>query len=190
MRRRRGMTLVEILVALGIVAMVILGSVSLLLSGLTSFSRTSSDAALTGTNAQGLRRVSECLRTAMSVTVSPDGRTVSYQVPALSGSTDPVTGEREYSEPMVSDGTTRSFVVNRTARTLTETATGRVLVRNITDTDPQPGSTQYGQTYAPFSVTTIGSARAVTINLITQERAANQTRYIRLKTTAVIRNFR
>jgi Tfp pilus assembly protein PilW len=184
------MTLVEVLTAMGIIAMVILGSVSLLLTGLQAFARTSTDVSITDDNANGLRRISESLRGAMAVTVASDGTSISYQLPARSSSADPVTGEAELREPLVWDGVTRSYSVNRIAGTLTDSVSGRVFVRKIVAFDPQPGSTQYGMSYAPFSVTTIGSARAVTINLITQDRVGTSTRYLRLKTTAVIRNYR
>ncbi len=188
-RRLRGTTIMEMICTMFIIAMVVMGSTSLLVSGLQAFSRTSSDSSLTATNAQGLRRVAETLRGAMFVSVDSTGRTITYRLPARSTTADALTGERELRDPLAWDGVTRTFAINATAGTLTDSSTNRVLVRRITSTDPKSGSSQYGQAYAPFTMSTIGSARAVTINLITLERNGTQSRYVRLKTTAMVRNF-
>jgi len=186
--RQRGTTLVELMTGLFVTLFAVFGAVALLLQGVQSFANTGRDADLTGTNAQGIRRVGEAIRSAMSITVSTDGTQINYVLPKKSTSLNTTTGEYEYAYPLVSDGVTRYFKVNFTTGKLTDSVSGRTLVRYITNTDPLAGSTQYGQVYAPFSVTTIGSARAVTINLITKDKVGKQTRFVRLKTTAMVRN--
>lgn len=186
--RRRGFTLIELTVGMGMLMLVVLGCATLMVSGLQSLNKTSVDANLGNDNAQGLRRVSEAIRGAVWVSVSTDGRTLSYSLPRMSTTTDPLTGERELVDPPVSDGVVRRFVVDFTAGTLTDMQSNRVLVRNIAATDPQPSSSLFNQAYPPFQLTTIGSMRAVSINLITRANAAGQARWVRLKTSAVIRN--
>jgi hypothetical protein len=62
------------------------------------------------------------------------------------------------------------------------------LARNVVLTDPDPESSQYNQAYAPFQLTTIGSRRALSINVITQDQVLGKPRYVRLKTTVILRN--
>jgi prepilin-type N-terminal cleavage/methylation domain-containing protein len=185
---RRGFTLVELLSGISVMALVVLGSMTLLVNGLRSFNRTSVDVRITQQNAQAQRRISETIRQAMSVSISNGGATVNYTLPATSLIVDPVTGEKEHVQPLVSDGVARSFVVDWAAGTLKEMPSGRVLVRNITNKDPEAGSAQYNQAYVPFQLTTIGSYRAVTINLITRDTVSTQARWMRMKTTALVRN--
>ena len=186
--RRRGFTLVELLSGISVMALVILGSLTLLVNGLRSFNRTSVDVRLTQQNAQAERRICETIRQATSVTISSSGATLSYTLPAFSGAVDPVTGEKELQQPCVSDGVARSFVVDWAAGTLKDMPSGRILARNITNKDPEVGSSQYHQAYVPFQLTTIGAYRAITINLITRDTVSSQPRWIRMKTTALVRN--
>jgi hypothetical protein len=172
---------------MSIMATVLFGALTLLVTGMKSFKKTTSDVDITNQNANALRRVSETLRQAMSVTISNSGKTISFTLPKM-GATDPVTGEKELQEPLTSDGVARSYVVDFTGKTLKEMPSGRVMVTNICATDPQPGSSQYNQAYTPFQLTTIGSYRAITINLITTQNIISDQRYMRMKTTAVVRN--
>lgn len=185
--KSRGFTLVELLAGMTVMATVLFGTLSLLVTGMKSFRKTSTDVDITNQNANALRRVSETLRQAMSVTISNSGKTISFVLPRM-GSVDPVTGEKELLEPLTGDGVSRSYVVDFTSRTLKEFPSGRTLVKNISPVDPLPGSTQYKQAYTPFQLTTIGSYRAITINLITNENIISDERFMRMKTTAVVRN--
>ena len=173
---------------ISVMMLVVLGSLSLLVAGIQCFDRTVSRTGLSSTNAQGIRRVSEAIRGAMTVSVSADGTQVTYTMPAISPTVDAITGEKELVDPLTSDGVNRSFRVDFTAGTLIDGTTGRVLVKNITRTDPDSKSSQYNQQYNPFQLTTIGSLRAVSINLITLERTQSGTRFVRLKNTASVRN--
>lgn len=186
--RRRGMTLVELMTAMGVIALVFFGMTSLFVGGLKSFKKTSQDTVLAQRNAQGIRRVVESIRQAAAVELSYDGQTITYYLPTYSNFTDPDTGERELIVPVVSDGVPHRFHVAGTE--LIEDDTGRILVESIYPTDPDPNSSQYGQSYMPFQMTTIGSSRAVSINLITSEVLAGDRRYVRMKTTAILRNSR
>lgn len=184
--RRRGFTLIEVLTTCSVGGMLILGCMSLMSFGLRTYQTTSTDIDLTQTNANGCRRVTETIRQAMNIEIKNGGTRIEFSMPALSSTPDPITGERELLDPLTPESTIRAFeVVNGQLRDVTN---NRVLVRNIVATDPRPGSSQYGQTYAPFQVTTIGSRRAVTVNLITDRQVLSGERYVRMKTTVLIRN--
>jgi len=185
--RRRGFTLIELLTAMTVMGFVILGTLTLLITGMKSFKKTTADVDITNQNAQALRRVSETLRQAINVTISGNGTVVSFNLPKM-GAVDSVTGEAEVLDPLTSDGVARSYTVNFTSGTLVEQPGGRVLVKNLASKDPQVGSAQYNQAYTPFQLTTFGSYRAVTVNLITTQALTDQTRNMRMKTTAVVRN--
>jgi Tfp pilus assembly protein PilW len=186
--RRRGFTLVELLAGVGVMSLVILGSLSLLISGLQSFRRTDADVRITQQNSQALRKISETLREAMSVTITNNGKTIMYSLPAKTAAVDAVTGERELVVPIQSDGVARGYAVDTVAGVVRELPSNRVIVRNVAPTDPEAGSAQFGQAYTPFQLTSIGSYRAVSINLITRDTVSSQTRWMRMKTTALVRN--
>jgi|GEM_PF-1445829 len=185
-RRQSGYTLMEIMATLMVMAFVVLGSTQLLSFGARTYANTSTDADLTNTNVNGSRRVIESLRQAMSIDVKNSGLKVEFFLPLRANAVDPTTGEREIIDPMVPEISARAFEI--TGGKLIDVNTGRVLVRNIILTDPDPTSSQYGQPYAPFQVTTIGSRRALTINLITDRKTATGDRYVRMKTTVLVRN--
>lgn len=182
---RKGFTLVELLVGFALVGLITSAMLSLMAFNGKSMTRSGLDADLAQQNAQALRRVADTLRSAAVVSISNDANTVTYQLPRLAGTVDPVTGEREYIVPIVGDGVTRTFVV--TGGRLVD-GNGRVLVRNVAATDPERGSSQFGQRYQPFQLSTIESRRAVTVTLITQSHVMGEARYVRLKTTAFVRN--
>ena len=187
MRRQRGFTFLEITTGLSLMVLTMTAVVALLIGGLRSLDRPSTSVELSQSNAQGLRRVSDALREAMSVTISNDGRTVTYVLPKRMASVDAITGEKELIDPMVSDGVSRTFAVT-TSGTLT--GGGRTYVRNIALVDPEPTSTQYNQNYQPFQMTTIGATRSLSINLITRSTKNGRDLYFRMKTTVMLRNAR
>ena len=187
--KKKAFTLVELLTGMSILSMVLLGTMTLLVTGLKSFRKTTTDVDITNSNANSVRKISETLRQAINVTISNSAKTVSINLPRLGG-VDPVTGEKELVEPIQSDGINRSYIVDFTAGTLKEMPSGRILIKNISPTDPEKGSAQHNLAYTPFQLTSIGSYRAVTVNLITSQKLVEMNRYTRMKTTAVVRNAR
>jgi hypothetical protein len=183
---RRGLTLTELLASIISMMLALTAALALQISVSKSMNRIQSDLSVSTKSSQAMRRVTENLRGAMSITLSGDGKTISYVLPKYATSSDPVTGEKELVYPLTSDGVARSFVISGT--TLVSNPGGRVLVTNISSTDPQEGSTQYNLTYNPFQSTTIGSRRAITVTLICKETANGKTRYARMKSTVLIQN--
>lgn len=190
--RRRAFTLVELLVGMTILAMVMLGVYAVFSSTMTGFYKTRTDIVLADENALGMRRVAETLRGAYSIEVLNEGGTVKYFLPLMTDDVDPVTGEREIVDPPESDGIERWFVVENGVL-LSKGGVGegnfeRELVENIVSIDPLEGSSQYNKVYPQFQLTTIGSRRALTINLITADTVLDSERFRRMKTTVIIRN--
>jgi prepilin-type N-terminal cleavage/methylation domain-containing protein len=186
--RRRGFTTVELVVAMTVLAMVVMGTSAMMITGLRSFDRTTNSVTITQQNAQNIRRISESLRGATNVRISSDGTTIRYNYPLLTPVTDPITGEREMVDPLTSDGIERGFQVDFSQGVLRELETGRILVRNLISRDPEERSSQFNQVYQPFQPTTVGSLRGITINLITQLGADEHRRTARMKTTVLVRN--
>lgn len=184
--RQAGYTLTEVLTTCGVMMFLILGVMELLSFGARTYQRTTTDADLTSTNVNGTRRVVDSLRQAMNINITNDGKRVEYFLPLRSDQNDPTTGERELLDPLTPEITARAFEIENGE--LKDTASGRILVKNIILTDPDPSSSQYGQAYAPFQVTTIGSRRALTVNLITDRKTSSGERYVRMKTTVLVRN--
>lgn len=187
--KRNGFTLVELLAAMSTMTVVLLGTMTLLVTGLKSFKKTSTDVDITNQNANAMRKIGETLRQSMNVAITNSGKTISFNLPKM-GSVDPVTGETELMEPLTSDGVLRTYTVDFTTGKLTANPGNKVLVSNISPKDPQEGSSQYNQAYTPFQLTSIGSYRAITINLITTQNVVESQRFIRMKSSTVVRNAR
>lgn len=186
---KKGFTLVEMMTSTVIMGFVIIGSLGLLTTGLKSFRRTTTDANLNSTNAQAVRKICENLKSAISISVSNNGTKIDYVLPKVSTVKDASTGEFEFMVPVQSDGVARAYVVDFTAGTVTDTVTNKAILKKLAKTDPDKASTQYGQAYSPFLVTTSGSIRAVTVNLVAIERLIDEDRYTRYKTTVIAHNI-
>jgi len=184
--RKSGFTLLELMVAMTILGFLIVGTMSVFSETMKGFYRSKTDITITADNALGMDRVAGTLRGACSMSISPDGTVLTYFLPKKSALKDATTGEIEYVEPMVPEVLARTFTISKGV--LKDDNSGRVLAKSIVLVDPDPKSTQYQQTYSPFQLTTIGSRRALTINLITQESVLGNPRYTRMKTTVVLRN--
>jgi prepilin-type N-terminal cleavage/methylation domain-containing protein len=186
---KRGFTLIELLVGMSLMAMLVLGSMTLFVSSMRSLQRTTNDVTITDKSAVNLRKVTEKVREAITVTVTNQGKTLSFNLPKFSASVDPITQEKEVAIPAASDGIARGYAIDFGAGTLRDTQTGKVLMRNIASTDVNTGSSQYGQAYEPFQITTVGTTKALTICLITRDSTSGQLRTMRMKTTTVLRNM-
>ncbi len=185
--RVRGVTLIELLAAMSLMLLTLTGTVAMVIGGLRSFQRTSTGVDQSESNAQAMRRITETLRQAVSVAVSQDGKSVQFQLPELSETADPVTGERELLDPIQADGVQRSFLVVGTE--LIDGYTGRTLVRDVVATDPDPASSSYGQTYSPFELGTVGATRAITVTSMTRKvLSSGASLHWRLKSTVLLRN--
>ena len=184
--KRKGFTLVELLVATGVMGLLITGVMTVFASSMHSFYRTETDIDLANQGSLGMQRVADSLRGAYGMEVMDSGNKVTYTMPLISNVVDPITGEREIFDPLQGDGVVRSFSVREGK--LYDDFENRVLMDDIVLIDPRSDSSQFEKTYAPFQLTTIGSRRALTITFITAEQVLGEPRYSRMKTTVIIRN--
>ena len=185
---KKGFTLVEVMASMFVLGMIVLGSFALLTTGLAGFTRANTDAELSSTNARSMRHVVENLRNASSVTVSSSGLRVDYTLPLYTNSADAVTGEKEISVPVQSDGVARAYVVDFAKGTMTDTSTNKVVLTNISSVDLDPNSTLYKKAYSPFQLSSVGSVKALTVNLITTANVVSDKRFVRFKTTVIGHN--
>ena len=186
MTKRRGSSLVEVVTGAVLMMLITLGTMSLMVTGLRYVTRTSTDLTIGGKNAQGLRWISEYARTAMSATIS--GSQINFTLPSRATTTDTNTGEKEMIYPVVGDGVTRGFKIDFSAGTLTDLHMNKVIMKNITSTDPDPASSTYGQAYTPFSFSQVGAHKVIVIQIITKDKVAGNVRYSRMKNTVLLRN--
>ncbi len=186
--KRRGYSLMELLSTMVAVVMVFGTTVAVQINSGKTLRRIESDLNVSQPPAQAMRRICDTLRTAVIVTIATNGKTIYFQLPSYSGTTDPVTGEKELNYPLTSDGVARSFSVSNGRLVMTPGST--ILAESIANTDPKPESTQYNQSYANFQSTTIGSRKAITVTLIAKETVLGKERYSRMKSTVLIQNSR
>ncbi len=184
--KTRGFTLMELMVGMTILGALIIGTMTVFSESMRGFYTTKTDIDLASQNTLGMQRVAETLRGAYSMEIQNSGNKVVYYLPLKNAVVDPTTGEKEYTEPIQSDGVARSFTVSNGK--LVDDSSGRTLAKQVVLIDPDPQSSQYNQTYAPFQLTTIGSRKALSINFITQQQVLTSKRYQRMKTTVIIRN--
>jgi hypothetical protein len=190
MRRQRGFTVTEMVSAVFLIFLVIAGTVAMMLSSSQGLGNAVAADKAVIYNAQGMRYMASVLRGAMSVTINETGSRIDYVLPKLSATNNPDTGEKELIDPLVGDGVSRSFVTMWSEFRLYDNQTNKTLCRDLFRTDPEKKSSQYNKSYPVFQMTTIGSAKAVTITLVTREQFGTQFRDVRLKTTALLRNYK
>lgn len=183
---RKGFTLIELLVGMTVMGALIIGTLTIFSESMKGFHQTKTDIDLATDNTLAMQRVAETLRGAYTMQIQNNGAKVVFFMPRMSLNSDVDTGEKEIFEPIQSDGVQRSFSVANGV--LKDDVSGRVLAENVVLTDPDPLSSQYNQTYAPFQLTTIGSRRALSINIITKSQVLGKPRYSRMKTTVILRN--
>lgn len=176
----------EVMIAVVVLGMVLVALFEGFANSLRFSSQVDANSEMNHRLGNSVRLISARLRDAMSISITDGGTRLEYQLPVMSEFVDETTGEREFVEPIRPDGTIRAFWVE--GGQLIDGDTGQAIAGDIVTLDPDPDSSQYRQSYAPFSLTTIGSRRAITINLIGQRRLPGAAPYLRVKTTVLVRN--
>lgn len=184
--RRRGFTAVELILAMFVMGFVMVGSLAVFGTSLKSYFQTRTDIEMTDDSALALRGMAESLQGAYSVEVKDQGLTVEYYMPKFSDTIDPATLNYELIYPLESDGSMETYKI--ADGKLIRSTDGRVLAENIVLIDPDPSSSGFNTAYVPFELTTIGSMDALKMNLITEDEVRGEARYVRMRTTVLIRN--
>ncbi len=157
--RRRGLTLVEVMVASILGTLVIFGGISIYLSGMENWLRGSERIVAETQSRQAVRAISDQLRQAMAVAVAGDGVSLEFRLPEEDASGN-------FTVPATWDGVVRRIQYNAGDETieLVEGANTRVLARNVMPAD-------IGGTGAAYDIFTAGPGaitRQLTIKVVTQ----------------------
>jgi hypothetical protein len=152
-RRRRGMSMVESLTAVGITSVTLIGGVSVYVSGMMSWVK--GEGAIDAiNNAQNpVRLIGIELREATKVQVNAAGTELSYELPLKDANGD-------YVMPLQSDGTVRYFRLDGSTMSHIIGANSRVIATNVLPTDPETG-----QNYKIFKTNGATIVRQVIVHI-------------------------
>lgn len=191
MTRNRGISLVELLVGVTLMSLLFIVGMSLFTSSLSSLTRTDRRLDITESNALALRRVSEELRSAFTLSIEPSGQAIFYEMPEVDTTIDSVTGEREYLYPLRGDGITRRiYFQNGSLYHQVGTDKAREIADEVVTIDPDPYSSYYNKSYPMFSFANIGSANGLKIILIAESPISGEKTFNRQTVTVLMRNYR
>lgn len=182
-RLRRGATIIEAVTAATLTVTVLTVSVAAFLQGMTTWARGSAQIDSDVSAQQTMRRLTQELRESMSVTVSADGKSVSYRLPRKEA-------DGSYRIPAEWDGVARRAYVATNANGLYDLYTGpesspRLLSKIITLDDPERVATQY----RPFTPGLGSLTRQLTIMLATKSNGDREKKMThRIRETLQLRN--
>lgn len=154
-RKQRGATLVEVMVGASISVLTLVAGVACFMAGMQSWLRGEGAISADRSVNETARTVSSELREAVTLTVSADGTTVTYQKPTLDAN-------GRYVMPLAADGVTRRFQFTSGELRQTVASTTWVLAKGIQTIDPNTGSA-----YRVFSAANTAIIRQVTFMLVT-----------------------
>lgn len=177
--KRRGVSLVETVIATGLSTLAFFGATLLFLSGTMSWMRGAGRIDSESTTNRAVRQVSRELREAMAVTVDSNGLGLTYRLPVKDG-----TGT--YTNPIVWDGISRRIELQGSSLVITGGA-NHTICKNVILTDPQAsGSTPY----VIFAAGTGSITRSLTVMLVSSRSADyNSTATSRSRETIYLRNI-
>ncbi|MCB0826987.1 MAG: hypothetical protein KDC26_12430 [Armatimonadetes bacterium] len=127
--KKRGFTLMEVIVSSVMSTVVLFGVVSLLLMVMGSWAR--GEGRMDGENdaRQAMRAMSDELREAMLVQVDADGMGLTYRKPAKNGAGD-------FTLPVAWDGVVRRLYYSNGSLWISDGATNRKIAKNVLTVDP------------------------------------------------------
>ncbi len=185
MRKKRGATLVELLVSSGISLLVLGAALATLYSGMRSWIMGASMINAEVDGSQAVRRLVSDLREAMAVTVAADGRSVSFRMPQRDANGDFIV-------PPLWDGVSRRAILTETTGgkfTLAVGVTGSEIPvsRNVILIDPESGT---GTAYRVFSPGPGTVTREIHLMVVTRTNGPrNEPIYHRIRETLFLRNI-
>lgn len=156
--RKRGATMVEVVVGAGLSVITLVGGVACFMGGMMSWMKGVGAMDSISKSQDSIKLVSQQLREAMAVTISDSGKTVTYTIPLKDNS-------GSYVLPLASDGITRQFKVDQETLVQTVGTTTRTISTNVLSIDPATGSA-----YTPFSANNGDVTRQMVITLVTSKR--------------------
>lgn len=147
-RSKAGFTLVEILIAMSIFALLSIGGLGILIQGINSWNRDFARASVETDTGLAMRKITAALRPAINVTVDSNGQGISYNAPLLDSNGNVVL-------PIQSDGTQRRIYRSADGSSLYMTGTNRPLLSSLAAAS---------NSYNIFAA--LQSGKAVVVNLI------------------------
>lgn len=180
--KRAGQTLVEMVLAISMTAVVCTVGISTFLMGIGSWYRGQSRIDVEGTAQKAVRNIAMTLRTSMSVTVDANGQGLTYRMPAVDG-----TGT--FIQPATWDGITRRIELDGTnLNIITGGTQTNTICQNVITTDPlSSGGTSSYVIFTPGGGTI---TRSLTVMVVSSQAAYNDTQqvYGRHRETIFFRN--
>lgn len=187
--KRLGFTLVEVMMGVGLTALLIVMALNVFTDAAASFHRTETRDTLSTQSSLAIRRIVEQLRSAAVVEIRDSGRTIVFEQPMLSANPDPTTGEYEYVDPMLGDGVQQT-IYYQDRKLIFDDGSGRVVLADeVSATDPDPDSAYYNSAYPIFSSSSVGSTRGVRIMIVSSRITHRGLEYSRMSTTVLLRNL-
>jgi hypothetical protein len=181
--RRAGQTLIEMVLALSLTALVFTVGISTFLLGMSSWFRGESRIGAEGTTEHAVRQIAMTLRTAMSVTVDANGKGLSYRLPAMDG-----TGT--FLSPATWDGVNRRIELDGSSINIKgDNLPNDDICDNVVLTDPlSSGGTQPYTIFKPAAGTI---TRSLTVMVVAQQGSYNSATpvYGRHRETIYLRNI-
>lgn len=156
-RKRRGATLIEVLVGASICVLTLVAGVACFMAGMQSWLRGEGAISADRSVNETARTVTSELREAVTLSISTDGTTVNYQKPSVDA-----TGR--YVMPLVADGVNRRFQLISGELRHTVGTTTWVLAKGIQTTDPSTNAA-----YRVFSAANTAIIRQVTFMLVSRQ---------------------
>ena len=156
--RRRGTTLVEVILSAGISVLTLVGGVACFMSGMMSWTKGvgAMDSIATSQNANKL--ICQQLREAISVSITNSGNTATFSLPQKDES-------GSYVLPLVADGVSRQFTVSQGTLNLIVGGNTRKISDNILSTDPATSAA-----YPIFSANNGLVTRQVIVQIVTSKQ--------------------
>lgn len=175
---RSGFTLMEVMTASMISTLVILGSVSIFLAGMTDWAKGTKRIDADTQSRQIVRGVTTELREAMSVFVDADGQGLSYRMPQTNTFGAFIT-------PATWDGVERRIDLTNGKLYLNDGTNSRKIGENIVTTDPETGSTYKIFDPGPGTIT-----RSLTVQVVTKrDNPQGDDHYSRKREELYLRNI-
>jgi type II secretory pathway pseudopilin PulG len=156
--RKRGMTMIEVVVGASISVLTLVGGVGCFMAGMMSWMKGVGAMDSISKSQDSVRMICQQLREAMSVTINTDGTMVTYSIPSKDQS-------GSYLLPLASDGITRKFVLTNGILSQVTGDSSRVVTTNVMTTDPASNSA-----YRVFSSNNGDVTRQVVVTLITSKQ--------------------
>lgn len=157
--KKKGGTLIELMTAVCLSVIVLAAALSILFTGTASWANGIGNTNSQNSAQMAVRAIAEKIEPAMYVSVSPNGSTLTYELPQTNAN-------GSYVVPLVWDGVTRTITSSNNEIVFNDGASQEVLINSVIYTDPlSPGGKS---SYVVFTPTAGSTVKQVTVEVATQ----------------------